>query len=991
MKISLYQNVTQIDAVKDMFSAIDNSDIFAEHIVIVPDRFSLLSEKMLLEALPKALFNVRVENLTSFSVGLLERLGHKENDILSNGEVLLLTQQAIENVKEELLTFKKSRIAFAYEISKLLSQFKSCGIDCENLRGDGQKAEEKFHDLRLIYAEYQRLLAGKLDANERLGLLIKKMDNQNLLNGTKLYFAGFDAFTKEGFELIKKLIVSCDEVNFSVAESYDEGNEYIYDHDIMQKLQHFAVEMGVMLEVKDGKNNMSDHKKALVSGVYSYGKVRCENDGFYNLFSAGNIQEEVESVAKLIRYQVFEGERFKNISIALSDVGRYQTQIENIFDRYQIPYYIDSSITADGTLLGRTVIELLEAVSFGLCGDRLISLLSNPLLGSGDLIERCQRLGIDSRRKYKQFIERDFPFGDIASALEKCKRSKEFGDIILQFLGRIISSFDEILRILEEKGEIKDKNILSQVLDIIKESVELISQYDDEIEIDEYARKVKLLLSFRQVSTVPSYVDGVMIGDATSSFFYECESLIIIGGQALPVTSLDNGLLSDEEMKVSVKEIEPTIRMINRRNRFKIFSLLPLAKKRLFVFYQMMSEEGKKNQVPTYISSMNEIFGQIEIKASHIFFASFPQSRERALISADYSKKGKVSQNLAKKQQNDVKNRKLLSFQPQKLMFKDNIVRVTQLEQYFSCPFKHFVNYGLKLSEVESCEFDARDIGNICHKGNEKFIKRLKRDNFDLSIDIDRFIESEFKQIIEEEKLSEKIDMLDERDSFIRFIKRQMKSNFVDIIRDLEKSQFRPKYIEKKIDNFIISVGGEDYIISGRADRIDESGRYFRIIDYKTGKTGTILKELFYGEKLQLFLYQKMLSKTGKISAGAFYFNSGLDYQANEDDELILKGIARGEESVIEMFDSDIASTGRSKILSIYKGSDGNFKGSSLCKKTLEELQDYSVEVSKKAIDEIAGGYILPKPNAKSCAYCKHRAFCGYEKFQGERKQDKSL
>ncbi len=991
MKISLYQNVTQLDAVKDMFSAIDNSDIFVEHIVIVPDRFSLLSEKLLLGAVSKSLFNVRVENLTSFSVDLLGKLGFKQREILSNGEVLLLTQKAIENVKGQLLSFKKSRIAFAYEISKLLSQFKSCGIDCDDLRGDGKLAEEKYHDLRLIYGEYQRLLAGKLDANERLGLLIKNFDNGELLKNTKLYFAGFDAFTKEGFELIKKLIAASQEVSFSIAESFDEGNEYIYDRDVLQKLESFANESGAIFSVNRAKEDMSAEKKAIVRGVYSYSKVRCENNGFYNLFSAGNIQEEVESVAKLIRYQVYAGERFKNISIAVSDIERYQTQIENIFDRYQIPYYIDSSITADNTLLGRLMIEFLEGVSFGLCGERLINLLSNSLLGSGQLIERCQKLNIDSRRKYKMYIEKDFPFGDIASAFERCISSKEYGDVILQFLGRILSSFDETLRLLEEKGEIKERNINAQVIDIIKESVELINQYDDEIEIDEYIRKFKLLLSFRQVSTVPSYVDGVMLGDASTSFFDEGNIFIMMGAQALPITSLDNGLLSDEEMNISIKEIEPTIRMINRRNRFKVFSLLPLAKKRLFIFYQMMSDEGKRNQIPSFIASLNDIFTQIDIKASHVFFSLNPKSEERALLSADYSKKGKIDENYAKKQQNLIKNRELLQFMPQKLMFKDNIVKVTQLEQYFSCPFKHFVNYGLKLSEIESCEFDARDVGNICHKGNEKFIKRLIKNRFDLTIDIERFIEDEFDSIINEENLKEKIEMLDEKVSFIRFIKRQLKSNFSDIIRDLEKTKFRPKYIERKFDDFIIKVNNQDFKLVGRADRIDENGEYFRIIDYKTGITGTILKELYYGEKLQLFLYQKMMSINGKIAAGAFYFNSRLDYSATDEDNLILKGLVRNNDSIIEMFDSDLLDKGKSKILSAYKAVDGSYKGNAISKLPLEKLQDYSIEVTKKAIEEISGGYIAPKPNQKSCEYCKCRAFCGYEKGKGTRKQDKGF
>ena len=74
-------------------------------------------------------------------------------------------------------------------------------------------------------------------------------------------------------------------------------------------------------------------------GVYSYSKVNCVNDGFYNLYSASNISEEVESVAKLIRYKVFCGEKYKNIQIAVGGLDRYAMQIENIFDKYQIKLF----------------------------------------------------------------------------------------------------------------------------------------------------------------------------------------------------------------------------------------------------------------------------------------------------------------------------------------------------------------------------------------------------------------------------------------------------------------------------------------------------------------------------------------------------------------------------------------------------------------------------------------------------------------------------
>lgn len=978
-----------------MFSAIDNSDIFFEHVVIVPDRFSLLCERLLLETLPgKALFNVRVENLTSFSIELLEKLDVEMDEILSSGETLLLTQKAIDNVSKDLFTFKKNKIAFAYEINKLISQLKSSDIQPEELNENaGGVIGEKYHDLKLIYSEYQNLLNGKLDANERLSLLIDKFNDQDILRNTKLYFAGYDAFTKEAYKLIERLISSSYEVNFSLSRSEDSGNDYIYDKDIENNLKKIAERLGANIKIFDGGLNLSGQREGIVKGLYSYGKVRKDNDGFYTLYSAQNISEEVEAVAKLIRYKVYCGDKFKDIQIAIGGIEKYISQIENIFDRYQIPYYIDSSQSADNTFLGRFILDFLDAVSYGFCGDRLINLLSNSLLGNGqELIERCQRYNIDSKYKYKRFIERDFPFADIVSSIESCKKNTEYGEKILELLGRVLSSFDEIMITLENMDEIKEKNINLQVVDILKETIELINKYDDgEIDIDEYIRKLKLLLSFRQVSTVPSFVDGVMIGDASTSFYVESKNLIIMGGQSLPITSQDNGLLSDEELGFNLKEIDPTIRMINRRNRFKVFSLLTLAKNQLTIFYQFFGDEGKKNSLPSYISCLNDIFGQVEIKCGNIFFAKNIGDDELSLLALDYSKFSKNNEKKAKNSEKTFRNRELLNFKPKELMFKDNVVSVSQIEKFYSCPFAHFAGYGLKLKEQESEEFDQRDIGNICHKGVELFIKYLQKKNYDLNVDIDEFIENNFETILEKENLKEKLNILEEKDAFTRYLKRQIKSNLQSIVRELGKTSFRPRYIEKSFKPYIVKVEDDEFIINGRADRIDECGEYFRIIDYKTGTTGTLLKELYFGEKLQLFLYQKIAeTQLNKKSAGGYYFNAKLEYSSNEDDKVILKGIAPNDDEVLSMLDDDFKQFGNSSILSLYKNKDGENKGGAVCEYPLSSLEEYSLNITKRGIENITKGYIRPMPHAESCKYCKFGYLCGYEKRQGERKNDKN-
>ena len=369
MKIKLYQGSTLTDATVAMIKSIDNSDMFSMHVIIVPDRFSLQCEKLVLQLFPqKAIFNVRVVTLTRFSVELLSKLGVKlgKGDVLSSGETLLLTSRAIENVQENFKTFKRGGIDFCYEISKLISQFKSSGVAPEQLNSSaGGMTGNKYHDLSLIYNEYEKLLGDKLDANARLSLLNEKLKNSKILSDTKIYFAQFDAFTKGGFNLIETFAECADEVNISFTASQSIGNDYIYEKDIYEKIIKLSTEKGINIDVEKKQALLSPQKEAIVKGLYSYQKVKCENKGFYNLYSCSSNAEEVEAVAKLIRYLVFKGARYSDIQIAVGSLAKEQSQIENIFSQYNIPFYIDTSVTADKTILGNLVRSYFETAIMG--------------------------------------------------------------------------------------------------------------------------------------------------------------------------------------------------------------------------------------------------------------------------------------------------------------------------------------------------------------------------------------------------------------------------------------------------------------------------------------------------------------------------------------------------------------------------------------------------------------------------------------------------
>ena len=118
--------------------------------------------------------------------------------------------------------------------------------------------------------------------------------------------------------------------------------------------------------------------------------------------------------------------------------------------------------------------------------------------------------------------------------------------------------------------------------------------------------------------------------------------------------------------------------------------------------------------------------------------------------------------------------------------------------------------------------------------------------------------------------------------------------------------------------------------------------------------------------------------------------NAKLEYSSNEDDKVILKGIAPNDDEVLSLIDEDFKASGTSNILSLYKNKDGENKGSSICEYKLDQLEEYSVDIARKGIEKIKRGFIRPMPHSNSCKYCKLSSLCGYEKSEGVRKNNSS-
>ena len=88
----------------------------------------------------------------------------------------------------------------------------------------------------------------------------------------------------------------------------------------------------------------SELKKFLSENLFAIkNNCFCLQDEFVKIFTAKSVAEEIEFVARLIRSEILNGGKFKEFGVAVYNVENYQTQIADIFAKYEINYYIDSA------------------------------------------------------------------------------------------------------------------------------------------------------------------------------------------------------------------------------------------------------------------------------------------------------------------------------------------------------------------------------------------------------------------------------------------------------------------------------------------------------------------------------------------------------------------------------------------------------------------------------------------------------------------------
>lgn len=999
-----------------------------------------------------------------------ETLGNSIKNLLASGKAMIISTlleayqkdlnflgrnlENIDVILTEITEFKKHNISPDI-LEKRIEEIKDNYLKL------------KLKDIWLIYSKFNEKICEKyIDENDLLTILANNIKKSHLFDNSIFYIDEFAGFTKQEYSVISQILNISKEVYITVCTDSlkvinSPETDIFYDNkQTIQTLKTIGeINKEIYLDIPYRfKNEELKHlEKNIFDIPYTIYEKNVEN---VSLTVVKNEYDEIECIAKEIINLVRKyNYRYRDIGIITKNLEVYSSLCKVIFNQYDIPVFIDEKkdITSDTFI--KYVLSILDIFAKNWSYESVFNYLKSGIVKVDRIYELekyCLKWNIKGKTWYEKewdfepddnFIDEQkniiSPLLDLKKDINSLKTADEISKKLYNFIISNIN-FDET--------EINSESY-NAVVDVLDEIVELFK--GEKISFDTYIRLLKTGISNKGLGQIPQTNDKVTVGDVNRSKTHKIRALFIIGvNDGMFPSRIDTeGFFNDKDremLKLEGLEIaKGTVEKMYEEN-FNIYKAFSTAEERIYISYPTSDSEDKPLRKSTMISRIKKIFpkllekeytnDEINIYTKRVTLSKLLQclhyistlevddrnlweeyiknnnineiynwykSDKEWSLKLDKSLEGLDFTNLPEK----------LDKESVKKLYGDTLnTTVSRLESYRACGFSYFLKYGLKLSNKEKMNIKPVDTGSFMHDVIDTFFKEVEN-----------------VKSISDEELKDKLDKIVEQKLEIprNYIFR-LTAKYRNLVRRLKKVIFLSmKYIIQSLKNSNFDVlktelefGNMDYppielqlddvrkvTITGKIDRVDiakdESGKYIRIIDYKSSTKDIELNKVISGLQLQLITYVDALTKNNKqfIPAGALYFSliepklvgAKKDMSKEEIEEIIKKnykmdGLILADVNVIKMMDIHLES-GKSDTIPVALNDDGNinFKSSKVVTKDeFENLQKYTIKIIKEISKEILDGNISLKPyyivneRKSPCSYCEYKSICQFNpRFTG--------
>ncbi len=803
--------------------------------------------------------------------------------------------------------------------------------------------KNKTQELARIFSAYEALITDRFsDSTDNIPVMTQYLKKNSVFDGAYVFFDDFRGFTGAQIRLIAEICAQARE-SFVSVYAPDTVNAYdseAFRHAVSncRKLRAAMTLKGIScIEEKIEEENPDKALSFLASSLFCGEKDRLEEKtDSVTVTSAENMYKECDIVALQIKNLLENGYRCKDIAVYDRD-GSYVRSLTASLKKYSIPVFQDRRVSLFEYPLVRMILGAVSIAAYGFRTEEIFTFIKTGITGIST--EECALLEnyvyvwqTEGSSWTKPFAGHPDGYGEretpvTAALLEringikdkavepllKLKRNLEkctdgsYCKALFRFIQDINASenFREYARFLYENGREATAIECSAVWDTVMESLDALNGAIEgrDISVARFSELLKIIFSSVDIGRIPAGIDEIVIGQAGRTRHLEPRAVFVLGCNdgIFPQPPRTAGLFSPAEKRALCRDgflLENISENIYSEERMIAYSVLTGAKERLFVSYSENSADGVKAEKSEIINEIKEILpcsasvkeeeltsiekiGSAESafeECASLFGENtvYSESLKEFVASTDYFHKLCAVENAAENRPFRIEDKKTAT----ELFSRDMFISPSKAEVYYSCAFRYFCQYGMRVKKLRPADLDARINGLLIHHVLEKIL--LSRKNKELTLmsrpelikEVDGITEDFIAEFMggREDKsvlLGRSLDKAKETAVAIllRMIEEFRVSRFETVAVELEISR------DGDIEPYVIGLpDGGSITISGKVDRVDvyndEGKAYLRVVDYKTGGKDFRLGDVFSGLNMQMLIYLMCLWDNGKESFG---------------------------------------------------------------------------------------------------------------------------
>ena len=792
--------------------------------IITPEQFSFTAEKKLLETLGnRAVLNAEVLTFNRMAYRVASEVGGTAKVELSSSGKAMLIYNILASKKSKLKFLGKSEENIDLIIEQI-TEFKKHGVSVDDLNNIKEETNDdylklKLQDMLQVYTDFEKVIENKyIDENDNLTRLANQINEVSIFDNTLIYIDEFVGFTKQEYEIIKQLSYKAQDVTVAIcSDSIEEAiapeNDVFYSNKLtISRLLDLMKEAKITIDepifLKEPYRFKNDELKHLEKNLYSVPYKKYENTPEnIELFLANNQYSEIENIAiNIVKLVQKKGYRYKDISVITKNLDIYSNLVKVIFNKYQIPVFIDEKNDLNQNIIVKYLLSILEIFARNWSYESVFNYVKTGFLDISKqeifaLENYCQKWGIKNSKWYKQ----EWNFKDENDENKaKIQRFRELRKIIVNPLiefkedlkgtnevklittklynflikNEIDKKFEEKIEELKQLGQTEfatqyetSWKIIMGVLD------EIVLVFGNEkVSFDKYMQILKTGLASSDLGKIPGTQDQVIIGDVDRSRSHKVKAIFIIGlnDGMFPTVHKNEGFFNDNDRQYlkenGVELARNTVESLYEDN-FNIYKAFTTAEEKLFLSYSSSDSEGKTLRGSILVSKIKKIFPMLEEhsdiieKTSEILIENttfdellnkLGEYRDTGEIEDEWVEVYNYYKNNPMWKYKLEKAMEALSYtnKPDKInekniqkMYGDTLhTSVSRLEQYQACHFAYYLKYGLQLSEKDNFKINPIDTGTFMHDVIDDFFNKIREKSFNIK----ELSEEEINEIVEE-------------------------------------------------------------------------------------------------------------------------------------------------------------------------------------------------------------------------------------------------